>query len=83
MKASWARLPPTGRIALLGGIAGAAVTLVATARHDLARRDMASIRGNPEVWDKVTRLPGGATAYLLAGRRPARLATGDTPRTIV
>jgi hypothetical protein len=71
MKALWAKLPPTGRVALLVGMAATAVTLVATARHDLARRDTASIRGNPEVWDKVTRLPGGATAYLVAGRRPA------------
>lgn len=71
MKASWARLPPTGRVALLVGIAAAALTLVATARHDLARRNTASIRGNPEIWDKVTRLPGGATAYLVAGRRHA------------
>ena len=39
MKASWAGLSPTGRVAVLVGIAAAAVTLVATARHDLARRD--------------------------------------------
>ncbi|HSM44215.1 MAG TPA: hypothetical protein VK969_04275 [Acidimicrobiia bacterium] len=71
MKALWAKLPPTGRVAFLAGIAAAAVSLVATARHDLARRDTASIRGNREVWDRATRLPGGATAYLIAGRRPA------------
>lgn len=71
MKALWAKLPPVGRVALLAGMAAAAVILVATARRDLAKRDTASIRGNPEVWDRVTRLPGGATAYLIAGRKPA------------
>lgn len=71
MKALWAKLPPAGRVALLTGIVAIAVTLVAAARRDLASRDTASIRGNPEVWDRVTRLPGGATAYLVAGRKPA------------
>lgn len=71
MKALWAKLPPAGRVALLAGMVAAGVTLVATARRDLARRDTDLIRGNPEVWDRVTRLPGGATAYLIAGRKSA------------
>jgi hypothetical protein len=66
----WKKLPTSGRVALLIGVAITAATLIATARRDLAARDASSIRGNPEVWDKATRLPGGATAYLVAGRRP-------------
>jgi hypothetical protein len=71
MKTLWRRLPPAGRAALLIGAATAAATLVVTARRDLAGRDQSSIRGKPEVWDKVTRMPGGATAYLIAGRKTA------------
>lgn len=48
-----------------------AATLIATARRDLRARDSSWIRGNPKVWDKATRLPGGATAYLVGGRRSA------------
>lgn len=71
MRTLWKKLPTGGRVALLIGVAMTAVTLIATARRDLEARDPSSIRGNPEVWDKATRFPGGATAYLVAGRRPA------------
>jgi hypothetical protein len=71
MRTLWKKLPTAGRAALLIGAAMTAATLIATARRDLAARDSSSIRGNPELWDKATRLPGGATAYLVAGRRPA------------
>jgi hypothetical protein len=71
MRTLWKKLPTAGRVALLIGVAITAVTLIATARRDLEARDSSSIRGNPEVWDKATRLPGGATAYLVAGRRSA------------
>jgi len=71
VKAFWNKLPSAGRATLLTVAGAAAVALIVTARHDLSRRDPASIRGNPEMWDKVTRLPGGATAYLFAGRRTA------------
>lgn len=70
MRTLWKKLPTAGRVALLIGAAMTAATLIATARHDLAARDTSSIRGKPEIWDKATRLPGGATAYLVAGRRP-------------
>ena len=71
MRTLWKKLPSAGRVALLIGAAIAVATLIATARRDLAARDSSAIRGNPKVWDKATRLPGGATAYLVAGRRPA------------
>jgi hypothetical protein len=70
MRTLWNRLPTAGRIALLLGALIAATTPIAIARRDLAARDPSAVRGNPDIWDKVTRLPGGATAYLLAGRRP-------------
>jgi hypothetical protein len=69
MRTLWKKLPTAGRAALLIGAAMTAATLIVTASRDLAARDSSSIRGNPEVWDKATRLPGGATAYLVAGRR--------------
>lgn len=71
MKSLWDKLPKAGRAALVIGGVAIAATLIVTARRDLARRDPRSIRGKPEVWDKVTRMPGGATAYLLAGRKTA------------
>lgn len=69
MKSLWKNLGTGGRIALLVGLALAVVALVLTARRDLNTRDPATIRGNPEVWQRVTRFPGGAAAYLVAGRR--------------
>lgn len=71
MRGLWNTLSPTGRVALIVGILATAASLIVGARRDLATRDAAAIRGNPEVWDNVTRLPGGATAYLVAGRKPA------------
>lgn len=71
MRTIWKKLPIAGKVLLLIGTAMTAATLIASARRDLAVRDPSSIRGNPEVWDKVTRLPGGAAVYLVAGRRPA------------
>ena len=71
MRTLWRELPTTTKVALLIGVALTALTLVATARRDLGARDSSSIRGNPEVWDKATRFPGAATAYLVAGRRSA------------
>jgi hypothetical protein len=70
MKPLWKKLPTAGKTTLLIGLAITAATLIITARRDLAARDPSKIRGNPEVWDKATRLPGGATAYLVAGRKP-------------
>lgn len=64
---------PTNRrrkAGLILGLANTAATLIVTVRRDLATRDSSRIRSNPEVWDKATRLPGGATAYLVARRRP-------------
>jgi hypothetical protein len=69
MRTLWKKLPTAGRAALLIAAAMTAATLIVTARRDLAARDSSTIRGNPKVWDKVTRLPGAATAYLVAGRR--------------
>ena len=69
MRTLWKNLPTAGKAALLVGLAITAATLIVTARRDLAARHPSKIRGNPEVWDKATRLPGGATAYLVAGRR--------------
>jgi hypothetical protein len=62
-------MPWSGRLLLL--VAGAAMgaILVVTARRDLARRDPAAVRGDPDVWRRVTYLPGPAAAYLIAGRR--------------
>lgn len=71
MRTLWKKLPTAGRVGALFGAAITAATLVANARRDLAVRDSSSIRGNPTVWDRATRLPGGATAYLVAGRRTA------------
>lgn len=71
MRALWNRLSPKGRVALIVSMAGVAASLIVTARRDLAQRDAATIRGDPRMWDKVTRLPGGATAYLVAGRKTA------------
>jgi hypothetical protein len=71
MRTLWNKLSPAGRFTMIVCAVAGAAALVVTARRDLARRDPRSIRGNPELWNKVTRLPGGATAYLLAGRKTA------------
>jgi len=68
MKSLWSNLPTAGRVALVIGVAIGAAGLIATARRDLANRDPSAVRGNHEVWDRVTRFPGGATAYLVTGR---------------
>lgn len=65
----WKRIPMGGRVALLVGLVVAATMVVVTARRDLAERDPATVRGDPEVWRRVTYLPGAAVAYLMAGRR--------------
>lgn len=78
MRSLWNQLSPSGRIALILGIAAGAVTLVLTARKDLEARGTATIRGDREIWDRMTRFPGGAAAYLIAGRRHQRSAA-DTP----
>lgn len=70
MRTLWKKLPTAGKTALLVGLAITAATMIVTARRDLTARDPSRIRGNPVFWDKATRLPGGATAYLIAGRRP-------------
>lgn len=72
MKSLWERLGTRGRIALLLGLTAGAVALVLAARNDLNTRDPATIRGDPEVWQRVTHFPGGAAAYLIAGRRVPR-----------
>lgn len=69
MKSMWMKLSRGGKMALLLGVAAVAGTLILAARRDLAEREPSGMRGNPEVWDKVTRMPGGATAYLIAGRK--------------
>jgi hypothetical protein len=69
VKRLWSGLGTPGRIALVLGLASSAIALVLTARNDLQDRDSAAIRGNPEVWKRVTRFPGGAAVYLIAGRR--------------
>jgi hypothetical protein len=79
MRSFWKNLSPAGRIALILGIAVGAATLVLAARKDLRGRDPGSIRGDPEVWDRIARFPGGAAAYLIGGRRHQRSAAG-TPR---
>jgi hypothetical protein len=76
MRALWNRLSPSGRIALILGIAAGATALVLAARRDLRGRDPDAIRGDPELWDRMTRFPGGAAAYLIAGRRHQRSAAG-------
>ncbi len=69
MKRLWARLPFWGRVALMIGLALGTATVVIVARKDLEDRDPSTMRGNPRVWDTVTRFPGGAVAYLALGRR--------------
>lgn len=72
MKSVWKCLGTRGRMALLFGLTVGAVALVLTARKDLSTRDPAAIRGDPEMWQRVTRFPGGAAAYLVTGRRAGR-----------
>lgn len=69
MKATWRGLSPIQRSLLILGTATAAACLSVAARRDLAGRDAAAVRGDPDVWDRVTYLPGGAAAYLAFGRR--------------
>lgn len=70
MKSMWTKLSTSGKAGVLLGLAGLAGMLIFAARRDLAARAPSETRGDPEVWDKVTRMPGGATAYLIAGRKP-------------
>ena len=69
MKRSWDRLSLPARIAIVVAVGTAAITLVSAARRDLHTRNPGLIRGNPELWEKVTYMPGGAGAYLAIGRR--------------
>jgi hypothetical protein len=46
MRSLWNHLSPSGRIALILGIAAGAATLVLTARKDLEVRDTGTIRGD-------------------------------------
>jgi hypothetical protein len=69
VKRSWNQLSLPGRIALVVALGTAAITLVSAARRDLHTRNPGLIRGNPDVWEKVTYMPGGAGAYLTIGRR--------------
>lgn len=57
------------RVAVIAAMATGAVTAIRTARRDLASRATHEIRGNPQVWKRLTILPGPAIAYLLCGRR--------------
>lgn len=75
MKSLWKGLETRGRVALLLGLTAGAIALVLTARKDLKTRDPAAIRGDPELWQRVTHFPGGAAAYLIAGRRVPREVT--------
>jgi hypothetical protein len=69
VKTLWDRLSIPGRIILLLTLGTAALGLVVTARRDLHTRDPDLIRGNPDVWNRITVMPGGAAAYLSLGRR--------------
>lgn len=76
MKSVWNRLSTGGRVVFLFSIVAAGAAVVLTARRDLASREASAIRGDPEIWRRVTLFPGGATAYLVAGRRQG---SSDTP----
>jgi hypothetical protein len=69
MKTPWDRLSIPGRIVLVLTLGTASLGLGLTARRDLHTRDPDLIRGNPDVWNRVTVMPGGAAAYLSLGRR--------------
>jgi hypothetical protein len=69
VKPLWDRLSTRGRVALILTLGTAALGLVVTARRDLHTRDRDLIRGNPDVWNRVTVMPGAAAAYLALGRR--------------
>lgn len=68
MRPLWRRLPLAGYLVLILVAAGATAVVMA-ARSDLATRDPATIRGDVRVWQQASRFPGGAAAYLIAGRR--------------
>lgn len=70
MKSIWSEFSTSGKAALLLGAAALAVAVVAAARRDLATRDPSTVRGNPDVWGRVTWMPGAAAAYLIGGRKP-------------
>lgn len=69
MTTLWDRLSLPGRVVLILTLGTAALGLVLTARRDLHTRDPDLVRGNPDVWERVTIMPGGAAAYLGLGRR--------------
>lgn len=69
MPKRWSSLSPSKRLIVLLATAMVAAAAIITPRSDLARRDPDAIRGDPKVWNRVTRSPGGAVAYLLTGGR--------------
>ena len=69
MRSVWNKLPAKGKAGLLLGLAALAGVLILAARDDLAARSSSETSEDPEVWDKVATMPGGATAYLIGGRR--------------
>lgn len=69
MRSMWRALSLPGRVALVVGLVVAGTAVVITARRDLAERDPATVRGDPDIWRRVTFMPGAAAAYLVAGRR--------------
>jgi hypothetical protein len=69
MRSMWKSMPIAGRVALVVGILVAATMVVVAARRDLAERDPATVRGDPDIWRRATYMPGAAAAYLMAGRR--------------
>jgi hypothetical protein len=69
MSRLWKRLGTGTRLFVGTVLMIGAVAVVTVARRDLETRDPAAVRGNPRIWDRVTRFPGGSVAYLAFGRR--------------
>lgn len=71
------RLTKRQRILVFVGMAVAGIAAVAAARCDLRQRAPEDVRGNPEVWDRLTHMPGPSVAYLLFGRRRCAAPKGE------
>lgn len=69
MRPRWRQMTLGGRLISVSLGLVAAGLLVGTARRDLRTRREVLIRGDRAVWSRLTWSPGGATAYLVFGRR--------------
>lgn len=69
MSATWKRLSTSGKVSLIGALLMVALGVISLARLDLATREQDQVRGRKDVWERMTMFPGGAAAYLIAGRK--------------